>query len=907
MDSENIEWHALDIKSVFQKTRSSEEGLDITESKKRLKEYGFNILQTKTSETIPRILFRQLRNPIVYVLLLSTLLAFALRKFTDGLVVFSVVILNTFIGFFQEYRANRIIRALSAMVPHETTVIRGGDQKRVPASHVIPGDVIFLQAGDKIPADLRLFSIKNLQCDESSLTGESLPVSKRTETLSFKTPIAERKCMAFSGTYVTAGTGMGVVIATGLKTEFGKISEMIELVTPLETPLSLTLKRIAGWITCGVLVIGASLFAVGYLRGSNLFDSGLSAVTLAVAAIPEGLPAVITIASAIGVRRMARRQAIVRQLPVVEALGSTTAICTDKTGTLTHNEMTAQRLWTDSGFSFVTGVGFDLEGQIIPSDQKKAKNLIIQEEVIPLLRAVLLCSDASLDHTPSGWVPVGDPTEIALVVAGRKTQLDEDLLRSEWYREDVIPFEPERRMMATLNTSPSKTQYIFIKGAPEEILNACTSDEASKVKLLELVDEMAKDGMRVLAVGEKEIQHSLQTLGDKEIKNGFRLLGLIGMIDPPRKEVYKAINACYQAGITVKMVTGDHPITAKSIGLDLGLLDEGCQVIPGSQLNQLDPEGWKEIANEHNVFARVSPIHKLKLVEALQACGHVVAMTGDGVNDAPALKRADIGVAMGIKGTAVAKEASDMILADDNFASIEAAVEEGRRVYDNLIKALVFILPTSLGQALVILIAVLFFPIQNGILLHPMLPVQILWINLVVAVALSLPLAFEIQEPDIMNRPPRKKTAPVLSGFILIRTLTVSVLMAVGAIGLFLWEYHLKIANETIEKIAISEAQTMAVTAMMMFQVFYLFHCRSLKLSVLKTNFFSNPSILIGVGVVLLAQVAFIYVPFMNRLFYSSSLNVEAWLISTGVALMIFLLIAFEKTISQMIVSTGSD
>ena len=899
--SENIEWHALESEVVFQKVSSSEEGLDINESKKRLKSYGFNILKGKTSETIPRILLRQLCNPIVYVLLLSTLLAFALGKFTDGLVVFGIVILNKIIGFVQEYRDNRIIKALSAMIPHETTTIRHGDQKLIPASHVVPGDIIFLQAGDKVPADMRLFSTKNLQCDEAALTGESLPVSKNVKTVFPEAPIAERKCMAFSGTYVTAGTGQGVVIATGLKTELGKISESLQHIVPLETPLSLTLKKIAGWITFGVVVSGAALFIVGYLRGSSLFDAGFSAVTLAVAAIPEGLPAIITIASAIGVRRMARRQAIVRQLPAVEALGSTTVICTDKTGTLTHNEMTVQRLWTDSGFSFVTGAGFGLEGQIIPSHEKKEKNTIIQEEITPLLKAVILCSDATVDHTSSELKSVGDPTEIALVVAGRKIQLHEDLLRSQWPRKDVIPFESEKRLMATLNTSPTKKQYIFIKGAPEEILQVCRIDEVKKLEFLKQIDEMAKEGMRILAVAEKDVQNSLQTIGDQDIKSGFTLLGLIGMVDPPRKEVYKAINACYAAGITVKMVTGDHPITAKSIGQDLGLLKGDSAVISGSELHHLNTEEWKAVALKHNIFARASPDHKLKLVEALQSAGHVVAMTGDGVNDAPALKRADIGVAMGIKGTAVAKEAADMILADDNFASIEVAVEEGRRVYDNLIKALVFILSTSLGQALVILIAVLFFPITKGALLYPMLPVQILWINLVVAVALALPLALETPEPDIMRRPPRKKSEPILSRFILIRTLTVALLMAVGAVGLFLWEYHLEISKGTLEKIAISEAQTMAVAAMMLFQVFYLFHCRSLKLSVLKIKFFSNPSILIGVGIVLLAQIAFTYLPFMNRLFHTSSLNGEAWIISIGVALVIFLLINLEKTISQML------
>lgn len=900
IDSENIQWHTLETEDVFQKIGSWEKGLDSTESKKRLKEYGFNTLQTKTSETIPRIFLRQLRNPIVYVLLLSTLLAFALKKFTDGFVVLSVVILNTIIGFVQEYRANRIIRALSAMVPQETTVVRSGDQKLIPASHVIPGDIVVLQAGDKISADMRLFSIKNLQCDESALTGESLPVFKRVEIISTQAPIAERKCMAFSGTYVTAGTGLGVVIATGLKTEFGKISELIENVVPLETPLSLTLKRIAKWITYAVIAIGAFQFIIGYLRGSNLFDAGLAAITLAVAAIPEGLPAIITIASAIGVRRMARKQAIVRQLPAVEALGSTTIICTDKTGTLTHNEMTVQRVWTHSGFSFITGSGFALEGHIIP--QKGVTQHVIQNEVASLLRMGILCSDATIDQSNMGWIPVGDPTEIALVVAGRKASLDEHHLRLEWERKDVIPFESETRLMATLNISPEKQKYLFLKGAPEEILLRCEVDQSTKVRLLKQVDEMAMDGMRVLACAEKEIQDShLDTIKENDIKGGFYFLGFIGMIDPPRKEVYQAIKCCHEAGIKIKMVTGDHPVTAKAIACDLGLLSPHQEVITGEQLSRLESNQWPEIALKYNVFARVSPEHKLKLVMALQDQGHVVAMTGNGVNDAPALKRADIGVAMGIKGTAVAREASHMILADDNFASIESAVKEERRVYDNLIKALVFILPISFGQGLVILIAVLFFPIQGGSLLHPMLPIQILWINLVVAVALSLPLAFEIEEQDIMNRPPRKKTAPVLTRFILIRTCTVSLLMAIGAITLFLWEYRSEIANGVLETVAISEAQTMAVTAMMLFQVFYLFHCRSFKLSVLKTNFFSNPSLLIGVGFVLLAQVAFIYVPFMNRIFSSSILNIEAWLISAGVAIMIFLLIGFEKKIVSII------
>lgn len=892
---EDCAWHSLTAEDVFETIDSSEKGLNSNESKKRLQRYGINILYTKTSETIPRIFLRQLKNPIVYVLLLSTLLAFSLNKVVDGSVILSVVILNTVIGFIQEYRANRTIRALSALMPQKATVLRDGDQKLIPVSHLVPGDIVFLQAGDKVPADMRLLSLKNLQCDESTLTGESLPVAKRNEVMPIETPVAERKCMVFSGTHVTAGMGVGIVIATGLKTEFGRISELIEHVSHLETPLSITLKKIARGITATVLSIGVCLFIIGYLRGSSLFDAGLAAVALAVAAIPEGLPAVLTIASAIGVRRMAHKQAIVRQLPAVEALGSTTIICTDKTGTLTHNEMTVQRIWTHSGFSFVTGSGFALEGHIIP--QKDVKNQAMQEEVISLLRMAILCSDATLDQSEMDWVPVGDPTEVALVVAGRKVNLHEDDVRLKWERKDVIPFESERRVMATLNASPEEKQYIFLKGAPEEILLRCKADEAIKVKLLKKVDEMAMDGMRVLAFAQKEQRSYLDTLNEDEMKSDFVFLGFVGMIDPPRKEVYRAIKCCHEAGIKVKMVTGDHPVTAQAIGRDLGLLTADQEIITGEQLKCLESNQWQKIALKYNVFARVSPEHKLKLVMALQEQGHVVAMTGDGVNDAPALKRADIGIAMGVKGTSVAKEASDMILADDNFASIEAAVEEGRRVYDNLIKSLTFILPTSLGQAFVILIAILFFPIQEGTFLHPMSPVQILWVNLVVAVALALPLAFEIQEPDIMKRLPRKKTASVLSGFILFRMITVSLLMALGTIGLFLWKYRLEILKGVSEKVAISEAQTMAVTAMMLFQVFYLFHCRSFKLSIFRINFFSNPHLLIGVAFVLLAQVAFVYVPIMNRFFYSSSLDPMAWLVSLGVSLTIFVFVIIENAV----------
>lgn len=879
-------WHAVDQETVLEKFNTTELGLRESEVKKRLKQFGPNILPIKTTETVPRIFLRQLNNPLVYVLVFSTLMALFLEKYADSMVIFGVVVLNTLIGFIQEYRANKTIRELTSLVPDKTTVMRDASTKLVHSSQIVPGDIVVLQAGDRISADLRLLAIKNLQCDESTLTGESLPVNKRTDPTAQDAPMAERKCMAFNGTYVTSGTGLGIVIATGQKTEFGKISELIEQVHSMETPLSVTIKKIAQWITLVIIIVSFGLFLIGYIRGTSLFDAGIAAVTLAVAAIPEGLPAIITIAASIGVHRMARKQAIIRQLPAVEALGSTSVICTDKTGTLTRNEITVQKIWTLSGVSFVSGIGYVPEGQISFQNDLNA-----QEQVVELLSGAILCSDATIDQGPNGWVPIGDPTEIALVVAGRKIGLVDSQLREEWKREDVIPFESEKRIMATLNRSSAGLQSIMIKGAPEDVISKCTGS-FDREDFDAQVQSMAKEGMRVLAIAKKRVQ-GFHAIDEKEIKDGFDLLGIVGMIDPPRKEVFAALRSCYDAGIKVKMITGDHPLTAETIARDLGILG-GTKVIVGAEINEFNAEEWKNIALQSHVFARVSPEHKLKLVEALQESGAVVAMTGDGVNDAAALKKADIGIAMGIKGTAVAKEASDMILADDNFASIEAAVEEGRRVYDNLIKALAFVLPTSLGQALVILIAILFFPIRGEVLLHPMSPVQILWVNLVVAVALSLPLAFEAKEPDIMRRPPRKKNAPVLNGFLLFKTLTVAACMAAGTIGLFLWEYHGEIARGVSDKMAVAEAQTMAVTAIIFFQIFYLFNCRSIKYQPIKT-FFANKFIFIGVFIVLIAQACFIYLPFMQRLFKTSSLDGEALFVSALITFLIVPIIALEK------------
>jgi magnesium-transporting ATPase (P-type) len=886
-------WHGRPVADTLAALGSQVDGLGSAEAAARLARHGPNALPRARRDGALRLLLRQVQSPLIWILLGAATLAIALGKTLDGLVVLGVVVANAAIGFVQEYRAGRAIEALLELVPEQATALRDGRPSTVSAAELVPGDVVLVRSGDKVPADLRLLEASSLQVDEALLTGESLPVEKNAEPVERDAAVAERTSIVFGSTLVTYGTGSGVVVATGLETELGRISSLLERAGHGGTPLTRAMGRVARRLTIAIGAVAVLLFAVGLLRGYPAGDSVLAAIALAVGAIPEALPAVVTIALAIGVQRMARRRAIVRRLPAVETLGSTTVICTDKTGTLTRNEMTVQELWTPIGNYRLRGVGYAPAGEL---ERDGAILASPPDDLRELCRAALLCNDSRMVFEDNSWRVEGDPTEGALVVAAAKVGLDPEATREAWIRGDAIPFESERRLMVTLNVGPCGRSVAYLKGAPEAVLQRCTGAEAARVDAE--VGRIAANGMRVLAVARR--QHDDRRLEESELESGFELLGLVGMIDPPRPEAIEAVAACHRAGISVKMITGDHPATAEAIAGELGL-PEGCgAAVTGREIERLSDEALVGVAARTSVFARVAPEHKLRLVSALQTSGEIVAMTGDGVNDAPALKQADVGVAMGLSGTSVSKEAAEVVLTDDNFASIAAAVEEGRRVFDNLVKALAFLLPTNLGFALVILISVLAFPLVNGEPLHALAPVQLLWINLVAAPLLSLPLALEVPERDVMSRPPRPPRTPILSHFLLVRTAIFAALMAAGAIGVFLFEYYKETGRGVDHHVALGEAQTIAVTAVILFQSLFLIQSRSLRSSVLTVGLWTNPAVYAGIGALLVLQLGFVYLPFMNELFGSTPLEPHAWAAAVAASLLVFGSVALEVVVRKV-------
>ena len=787
------------------------------------------------------------------------------------------------------------------MIPEAATAIRNGQSIAVSADGLVPGEVVTLQSGDKVPADLRLIRVKNLLVEEAALTGESLPVAKRSDAVLADSPLGDRFCMAYSGTLVVQGTATGVVVATGNNTELGRINALLNQTAQLETPLTRQLAKVSSGITVAVVVVVAVLIAFGiWIKDAPVGEALMVAVSLAVAAIPEGLPAVITICLAIGVRRMAERHAVVRHLPAVETLGSTSVICSDKTGTLTRNEMTVQVAWLDGHEYRFSGIGYTPEGDI---KHDGVLLTTIPTALRDLLSIAVLCNDAVLQLDREHWGITGDPTEAALVTAGHKAGFVAQELRNRHERLDVIPFESESKFMATLNRIDGESR-ILLKGAPEIVIVRCTLSATEQKTINEAMETFARQGMRVIACAQRR-DVSLEQISPDDVAKDLEFAGLLCMIDPPRTEAMEAIRVCHDAGIMVKMITGDHPVTAEAIGRQLGLLQDDQSAMQGRNLDGLSAVQIQEAVMNTNVFARVAPEHKIALVQALQAQGHVVAMTGDGVNDAPALKRADIGIAMGITGTAVSKEAAKVVLMDDNFASIAAAVEEGRRVYDNLIKSLAFVLPTNLGLACTLSASMFFFPTVQvdgvNVLLMAMSPTQTLWINLVASITLSIPLAFEVLEPNAMRRMPRSPDEPVFSGFIVTRLILVAVLMSAGACGLFLWEYFLIVGPEPVTSarhaLALAEAQSMCVTSITFSQIFYLLNCRSLRDSLFSQGVFSNPAIFISIGLLLLLQTCFIYLPPLQTLFASAPLDAREWLYAVAVGAIILPVISLDKWI----------
>ncbi|MFA7096191.1 MAG: cation-transporting P-type ATPase [Gammaproteobacteria bacterium] len=884
-----LPWHAATSDETLRRLATDTGGLTAAEARRRMAQFGPNRLPPPPKRGPLTRFLLQFHNILIYVLLIAGLVTALEGHWVDAGVIFGVVVINAIIGFIQEGKAERALDAIRNMLSLQAVALRDGQRVTIAADELVPGDIVYLQSGDKVPADLRLLKVRDLRIDESVLTGESEAVEKGVAPVAADVTVGDRTCIAFSGTFVTYGQGSGVVVATGKATEIGRISALLAGVQQITTPLLRQIGEFGRQLTVAIIGLAALTFAIGYLlRDYSADEMFLAAVGLAVAAIPEGLPAVMTITLAIGVQRMARRNAIIRRLPAVETLGSVTVICSDKTGTLTRNEMTVQSVATAEHVFSVTGVGyaphggFTLEGKAIEPEE--------YPDLVALAKGALLCNDATLRHEAEHWSLQGDPTEGALLTVAMKAGLEPDRAHELWPRVDAIPFESQHRFMATLHRDHAGHRFILLKGAPEQVLERCSHQRVGgEDRPLEpalwhrRIEEIAQQGQRLLAVAMKAADEVRDELRFDDVEDGMTLLGVFGIIDPPREEAITAVRQCQEAGIRVKMITGDHAVTAQVIAAQLGIGHNGAS-LTGQQIETLSDEELRLKVREVDVFARASPEHKLRLVQALQANGEVVAMTGDGVNDAPALKRADIGVAMGQKGTEVSKEAAGMVLADDNFASIAHAVEEGRTVYDNLKKALLFLLPTNGGQALVIIIAILL-----GMVL-PITPVQILWVNMVTAVTLGLALAFEPTEADAMRRPPRPPGTPILSGFMVWRVTFVALLLVAGTFSLFLWEESRGASPEL--------ARTVAVNTLVMCQILYLFSARYiLAPACTRAGLFGSRYVLLSSAVIFALQLLFTYAPSMQALFRTEAIDLATWARILLVAIAVFTVVEMEKVV----------
>lgn len=885
-------WHSVSSTEVLGWLGvNKDKGLDDLEVALRQRDFGLNEVVSRGVQPLWIKFLRQFNQPLLYILLVAAGITALIREFVDSSVIFCVVLVNAIVGFVQESKAENAVDSLSRMAVTEATVIRNGRRQRLHSKFLVPGDVVILQAGDRVPADMRLIAAKNLSLDESAISGESAPANKHTEPVKLDAPPADRTNMAFAGTLVTAGNAHGVVCATGDRTETGRIARLVGETVDLQTPLTRKIARFSRVLVWIILGFAAAAFAIGVERGESAVEMFMAAVALAVGAIPEGLPAAITILLAIGMYRMARRKAIIRKLPAVETVGGTTVICSDKTGTITENQMTVREIYAGGRLYEITGSGYDAEGAFKLAGTEI--NAAAQPALLECLRAGALCNDSQLSREDGGLKLQGDPTEVALLVAAEKGGIIPGDVVKQSPRIDSIPFESDEMFRATLHDSV-RSRVIYKVGAPERLLERCVDSigpdaglvAINKGELRSMAGQMASRGLRVLALARRHMDGTHARLKPENVKTGLTFLGLQAMMDPPRSEAIAAIRRCHAAGVAVKMITGDHLATALAIADQIGLKDfmQGREMLAicGRDLDKIPDTELPPIADRTTVFARVTPEQKLRLVQALQARSHVVAMTGDGVNDAPALKAADIGIAMGGASTDLAKGAADMILTDDNFETIEAAVEEGRGVYDNLTKFIAWTLPTNVGEAVILLVAIVI-----GATL-PALPVQLLWVNMMTSILLGIMLVFEPKEADIMARPPRDPRQPVMTFALLMRTALVSLIILAGAFWLFFWE-------TAVEGHDSARARTAVVNTIVFVEIAYLFNCRSLQRSFFSVGFLSNMYAVTGAAAMIMAQVFFTYSPIMNHFFHTASIDAGAWLRILAVTIAAFIIVEAEK------------
>ena len=897
--SNEDEWYQLSSAETFEILKSNLNGLTSEEAKDRLREYGYNELSFKKINPFFRFL-KHFNNPLIYVLIVAAIVTAFLGDIIDVVVIVGVVIVNASIGFIQEGKAESSIKALEEMMVQECTVLRDGEKVVVNSRLLVPGDVVLVESGTKIPADLRIIQSKNLHADEAPLTGESLPVHKNSKALSDSDiPPADQKSMVFSGTFITQGSGRGVVVATGESTEMGKIAEIMKGTREIVTPLTKKIEKFTEILVVSIIIIAIVNFAFSMWFGFGFIYSFMASASLAVAVIPEGLPAVLTITLALGVKKMAQHKALIRKLPSVEALGRATVICSDKTGTLTKNEMTVLNIFCGNKTYHISKTGYEPEGDYILND-KVVKVSEEGEELSETLKAGLMCNNASLVKEDGHYKIIGDPTEGALIVSAYKAGVTEKSTRM-----DEIPFQSENQYMATLNKGDNES-WLYVKGSPEKILKMCKTQmvegelQELSAAVSTIADEMAGEALRVLGFAYKPFPSDVTKIRAEYLED-LTFLGLQGMMDPPREEVKNAIERSRGAGIRTVMITGDHTLTAQAISQKLGIASQEEEVVNGKRLSKMSDEDLYDNVEHVSVYARVAPEHKYRITTQLQKRGEIVAVTGDGVNDAPALKAADIGIAMGITGTDVSKEASDMVLADDNFASIVKAIEEGRHIFENIRKVILYALAANGGQGLIIVGSVLLTPfIPLFLVTLPLEPVQILWINLFDSLFLALPLIKEPKEPGLLNNPPRDPDEQIVNLLFLRKVGLVSLAMTAGALSIFLI-FGMPALNNSMNELLINQAQTAAFATVILVHVFYLVTARSIHDSAFNFSPFSNKWILLGITAILASLLMIIYLEPLEFIFRTTAIPLDWWPLIILFALPGFLVIEVEKFLVKFI------